>query len=202
MPSSYPCGSTRCSPDPRPTPARRRSISAILAAIAINGAACRSSTSPTPSSEPPTGPDAPVKAKRPPPATIGTRVSLTLSRYTGGTVDIGEYDKTRLLVFFAPFAGTDDDYRRFVQALAARHRDRIEVVAIVDDAHARQLDLELDLSLVIAFDPQFASATKLGVDRLPTALLLDRRGVVVDLVAGDDDTARAALDHAISEHEG
>ncbi|TPV94816.1 MAG: redoxin domain-containing protein [Myxococcales bacterium FL481] len=183
----------------RPSARRRARIRRLACAwTALAASACRTTgpTAPAVNDPPSASRDHAEPSGR---AAIGAQLDLTLALYTGGTVDIGPAQNRQLLVFFAPFVSTQDAFRDFVQALAQRHHERVDVIAVVDDGHARQLDLELDLSLAIAFDPQSAAAARLGLERLPTAVLLDRRGIVVARIVGEDDAAQAELERRITE---
>ena len=168
-----------------------KGAAALLGTLAMAPALCQPTTA-TPDPATSSETDAPPTAAITPEAERGDAVDVTVPLYRDGLVRTTDLrDKVVVLEVFSP---DEADWGTEHLAWHTLQQDNPEAVVIVTVATASE-DTNLVASwdsepprYLVGWDPQGALALRLGVDVLPTVLVLDAQGRIV--AKGQD---RAAL---------
>lgn len=141
-------------------------------------------------------------ALRPSPL-VGKLVKVAAADLAGREHDVGaEVGKVRLVDFWATWCDPCRDQLPFLDRLAADHGPRglsVYAVAFDEDRDAVERFLaETPVSFTVLWDKGGAALSQsLEVTRLPTTLLVDRRGVVREVHLGFEKGEEAKLEAAV-----
>lgn len=164
---------------------------ALLGTIALAPAVCQPNTTPP---EQTTGSDAnaPATAQVTPEGERGDAVAVTVPLYRDGLVRTEDLrDKVVVLDVFSPDEADWSTKHLAWRSLQEDHPETLVVVTVATTSDDTNLVATWDAdppAYLVGWDPQGALALRLGVEALPTVLVLDPQGRVV--ARGQD---RAAL---------
>jgi cytochrome c biogenesis protein CcmG, thiol:disulfide interchange protein DsbE len=142
-----------------------------------------------------------AKPARPPAPSplVGRPFALASRDLAGGEVRIPADGKVHVVDFWATWCDPCREQLPMLDALAARHRaDGLSVVGVAFDDELGAVQAFLagtPVAFPIVWDPAGeAYSTALGIDRLPTTVVVDRSGVVRSVHLGFEGAGAAALE--------
>jgi thiol-disulfide isomerase/thioredoxin len=135
----------------------------------------------------------------PPPSLVGTPFALAATDLAGREVRIPEPGRVHVVDFWATWCEPCRDQLPVLDALAARHGPAgVAVVGVAFDEQRGAVEgflAETPVSFPIVWDPSGESwSARFGIDRLPTTVVVDRRGVVRAVHLGYEGASAAELE--------
>lgn len=155
---------------------------ALLGTIALAPAICQPTTAP-PEQTPGGGPDTPATAQVTPEGERGDAVEVTVPLYRDGLIRTEDLrDKVVVLDVFSPDEADWSTEHLAWRSLQEDHPETLVVVTVATASDDTNLVATWDAdppTYLVGWDPQGALALRLGVEALPTVLVLDPQGRVV-----------------------
>jgi hypothetical protein len=173
---------------------RRVRRSLVPAGLGLGLVACR----PTPSPEPPPV-DATEDARGPAAKTSrGERLDADVPLVDGGVMALQDQrGKVVVLAIVLTSSPTFTALSVAVGDAARQHPDLVTAVLVAADPNPDALLHHAGADVIAGLDPQGALATRLQVRGLPAVFVLDRKGQVVEVWAGEGDVAAQQLSAAV-----